>query len=285
MPRRSTPVWLGATVAALLVAVATAPAASAKPRLASKPTVVLVHGAWDNPSSWSAVATRLRDRGYAVLVPDNPLRSLHRDSAAIASVLRQVAGPIVLVGHSYGGAVITNAATANSNVRALVYVAAFAPDAGETVLGLVARRPGSILPAALVPTPFIAPDGTVGIDTRINPLLFHSVFAQDLPRERAAAMARGQHPAALPAGTDRSGRPAWRQVPSWFLVARSDRVIPPAVERLMAARAGSHTTEVTASHAAHVSQPEATTNLILAAASSTRAAGVERVRQRLPKWR
>lgn len=259
---------LHSIVAALLLVVLGALPASAGAGPAPRPTIVLVHGAWDNATSWNDVAGRLRDRGYAVATPDNPLRSLRGDAAAIRDALGRIAGPIVLVGHSYGGAVITNAATDNPDVRALVYIAAFAPRAGDTVLGLIVSRPGSLVPAALVPTPFIAPDGSIGIDTRINPLLFGSVFAQDLPRQRAAAMARGQHPAALPSGSQPSGRPAWSQIPSWYMVARNDRVIPPAVERLMAARAGSHKIEVSASHAAHVSQPAATTDLILAAANA-----------------
>ena len=254
-------------VTMLVTAVAGLPA-PAHAAMSPRPTIVLVHGAWDNATSWDAVATRLRERGYTVATPDNPLRSLKRDSGTIADFLRHISGPIVLVGHSYGGAVITNAATGNLNVKALVYIAAFAPESKETVLGLIAHRPGSMLPLALVPRPFVAPDGTVGVDTRINPLLFRSVFAQDVTRERAAAMAAGQHPAALPAGSQPSGPPAWKRIPSWFLVASRDRVIPPAVERFMAARAGSHKVEVSASHAAHVSQPGATTDLVIAAAKA-----------------
>ncbi len=259
---------LHSVIVGVLVAAVIGLPAPAHAATSPRPTIVLVHGAWDNASSWDAVATRLRARGYTVTTPVNPLRSLKRDSATIADVLRQISGPIVLVGHSYGGAVITNAATANPNVKALVYVAAFAPESKETVLGLISHRPGSLLAAALVPTPFVAPDGTIGVDTRINPLLFRSVFAQDVSREQAAAMAAGQHPAALPSGSQPSGPPAWKRIPSWFLVAGRDRVIPPAVERFMAARAGSRKIEVSASHAAHVSQPGATADLVLAAANA-----------------
>lgn len=234
----------------------------------SRPTVVLVHGAFAESASWSGVVPALQAAGCTVVAAANPLRGVASDAASVRAQLDALEGPIVLVGHSYGGAVITNAANGNPNVKALVYIAAFAPESKETVLGLVAHRPGSLLPPALVPTPFLGPDGTIGIDTRINPLLFRTVFAQDVSREKAAAMAKGQHPAALPSGSQPSGPPAWKRIPSWFMVARNDRVIPPAVERFMAARAGSRTVEVSASHAAHVSQPGATTDLVLAAAAA-----------------
>jgi pimeloyl-ACP methyl ester carboxylesterase len=259
---------LCAVIAGLAIALfACIPSGSgAQPR--PRPTIVLVHGAWDSASSWGAVAGRLRDRGYSVRIPTNPLRSLRGDAAAIAEALAHISGPIVLVGHSYGGAVITNAATGNPNVRALVYIAAFAPDTGETALGLIAGRPGSLLPAALVPHTYRAADGGIGVDTLINPLLFRTVFAQDVPATQAAAMAAAQHPTALAAGLGPSGAPAWRHIPSWYLVAADDRVIPPATERFMAARAGAHTIEVRSSHAAHVSHPQETADLILAAAEA-----------------
>ena len=234
------------------------------------PTIVLVHGAWDRPAGWNGVAWRLRDAGYPVVVPDNPLRTVWGDTAAISRVLHGVSGPIVLVGHSYGGFVITNAALYNPRVRALVYIAAFAPDQGETALGLLTRSPGSLLPAALVPVPFVGPDGKLGVNTTINPLLFSTVFAQDVPSHAAREMAATQRPATLASGAGKSGIPAWRTIPSWYMVARSDRLIPPAVERFMARRAHATTVEIASSHAAHAAHPAAVADLILTAAKATR---------------
>jgi len=252
---------------ALALLPAFARAQSGEPR----PTVVLVHGAWDRPAGWDGVAPRLRDAGYAVVVPDNPLRTVSGDAAAISRVLHGVSGPIVLVGHSYGGMVITNAALYNPRVKALVYIAAFAPDQGETALGLVARSPGSLLPAALVPAPFIGPDGRIGVNTTINPLLFRTVFAQDVASRAAREMAATQRPATLASGAGKSGVPAWRSIPSWYMVARNDRIIPPAVERFMAQRAHATTIEVASSHAVPASHPADVANLILTAARSTAA--------------
>jgi pimeloyl-ACP methyl ester carboxylesterase len=230
------------------------------------PTIVLVHGAWDRPAGWNGVAPRLRDAGYPVVVPDNPLRSVWGDAAAISRVLHGVAGPIVLVGHSYGGFVITNAALYNPRVKALVYIAAFAPEQGETALGLVTKSPGSLLPAALVATPFVGPDGKVGVNTIINPLLFSTVFAGDVPSRLAREMATHQGPATLAAGSGRSGIPAWRSIPSWYMVARNDRTIPPAVERFMAQRAHATTVEIASSHAAPAAHPAEVADFILTAA-------------------
>jgi pimeloyl-ACP methyl ester carboxylesterase len=234
------------------------------------PTVVLVHGAWDRPAGWNGVAPRLSEAGYPVVVPDNPLRTVWGDAAAISRVLQGVAGPIVLVGHSYGGFVITNAALNNPRVKALVYIAAFAPDQGETALGLIARSPGSLLPAALVATPFVGPGGKVGVNTIINPLLFSTVFAQDVPSRTAREMATHQRPATLASGSGKSGIAAWRSIPSWYMVARNDRTIPPAVERFMAQRAHATTVEIASSHAAPVAHPAEVADFILTAA---RAAG------------
>jgi len=250
---------------ALVLMPAFAGAQAGEPR----PTVVLVHGAWDRPAGWDGVSPRLREAGYPVVVPDNPLRTLSGDAAAIGRVLHGVIGPIVLVGHSYGGMVITNAALYNPRVKALVYIAAFAPDQGETALGLVARSPGSLLPAALVPVPFIGPGGRIGVNTTINPLLFRTVFAQDVPSRTAREMAATQRPATLASGAGKSGVPAWRSIPSWYMVARNDRIIPPAVERLMAQRAHATTVEIASSHAAPASHPADVVNFILSAARST----------------
>jgi pimeloyl-ACP methyl ester carboxylesterase len=240
------------------------PAPAAEP--APKPTIVLVHAAFDRPASFDDVAGRLRADGYAVVVPDNPLRSLAGDAAAIRHTLDQIAGPIVLVGHSYGGSVVTNAALGDPQVRALVYVAAFAPDAGESLLQLGTHDVGSLIPVSLLTVPFLGPDGP-GVDLYVNPLLYRTVFAADVPSATAQAMAQHQHPLTLKAFTDGSGAPAWKTIPSWFVVARQDRAIPPATQRFMARRAGSHTVEIDSSHAAPVSHPGAVADVIRAAAA------------------
>jgi len=235
-----------------------------------KPTIVLIHGAFADASGWAGVITRLQDRGYTVLVPANPLRSVAGDSAYIASVLATTPGPIVLVGHSYGGEVITNAATGNPNVKALVYVAAFAPEEGETAGELATMFPGSALtPENLILRPFPQPDGTTGTDAYINPTVFRSVFCADLPATTAAVMAASQRPGSLSTLGEPSGVPAWRTIPSWYLVANQDRAIPPAAERFMAARMGAHTVQIDSSHVAMISHPDVVTRLILDADRAT----------------
>ena len=229
-----------------------------------KPTIVLIHGAFADASGWSGVVTRLQDRGYTVLAPANPLRGVASDSAYVASVLASISGPIVLVGHSYGGEVITNAAAGNPNVKALVYIAAFAPDAGETSGGLVGMFPGSMLtPQNLVFRPFPG-----GVDGYINPTVFRDVFAADLPAATTAVMAASQRPGAISTLSDLSGVPAWKTIPSWYMVANQDHAIPPALERFMAARMHAHTVQVDSSHVAMMSHPGAVTDLILRAAGA-----------------
>lgn len=234
------------------------------------PTVVLVHGFWDRPAGWSGVAPRLGEAGYPVVVPDNPLRTVSGDAAAIGRVLHGISGPLVLVGHSYGGIVITNAALNNPRVKALVYIAGFAPEQGETAVGLATRSPGSLLPAALVPTPFVGSGGKVGINTIINPLLFRAVFAADVPSRPAREMATHQRPATLAAAGGKSGIPAWRTIPSWYMVARNDRAVPPAVQRFMAQRARATTVEIASSHAVPEAHPAEVADFILSAARAAR---------------
>jgi pimeloyl-ACP methyl ester carboxylesterase len=250
----------------VLLGVAGMPAPASAQAAAAKPTVVLVHGAWDRAASWSDVAGLLRADGYPVVIPDNPLRSLAGDAAAIRHVLDEITGPIVLVGHSYGGAVITNAALDDPQVHALVFIAAFAPLAGESILQLGAHDLGSLIPISLLPVPILGPGGP-GVDLYINPLLYQSVFAADLPFATAQAMARNQHPLTLEAFTDPSGPAAWKTIPSWYMIARQDHAIPVAAERFMAQRAGAHTTEIDSSHAVPVSHPAAVADLIRAAAA------------------
>ncbi len=222
-------------------------------------TVVLVHGAFADASGWNDVSERLQELGYTVIAPANPQRGLASDSAYLSSVLDTIEGQIVLVGHSYGGAVITNAAIGHPGVKALVYIAAFAPDAGETVGGLAAMNPGSgLVPENLVVRPYPG-----GLDAYIKPGVFRQVFAADVSRETAAIMAASQRPADLSILSEPSGEPAWNTIPSWYMVASEDSTIPPATERFMAQRAGATTVEVQSSHVAMISHPRQVTNLIL----------------------
>jgi pimeloyl-ACP methyl ester carboxylesterase len=237
----------------------------------AKPTVVLIHGAFADASGWGGVITRLQDRGYPVLAPANPLRGVASDSAYVASILASIPGPIILVGHSYGGEVITNAALGNPNVRALVYVAAFAPDQGETSGQLSTMFPGSQLtPANLVFRPFPISATETGVDAYINPTVFRAVFCADLPRTTAAMMAASQRPGALSTLGEPSGAPAWKTIPSWYLVAGQDQAIPPASERFMAQRMGAHTIEIASSHVAMISHPDVVTTMITDAWRATR---------------
>jgi pimeloyl-ACP methyl ester carboxylesterase len=275
-PRRNrrTLLWaaiasVAALAAAALIATPATPAMAAD-RNGPKPTVVLVHGAFADASGWTDVARRLQRDGYPVLAPANPLRGVGADAAYIASILRSVSGPIVLVGHSYGGITITNAATGNPNVKALVYVAAFAPDEGENLFGLQTKFPGSKLgPDALDLREYPLADGTTSYDGYVKAAVFRDVFAGDLPPSTTAVMAATQRPGDVHTLEQLSGPPAWKAIPSWYLVARNDNLIPPAVQRFMANRAGSHTVEVNASHVAMISKPGPTTDIIEAAARTT----------------
>ncbi|WP_116951991.1 alpha/beta fold hydrolase [Jiangella endophytica] len=237
--------------------------AHSRPSPKPKPTVVLVHGAFADASGWNDVAARLLRAGYPVIAPANPLRGVADDSAYLASVLATLGGPLVLVAHSYGGMVTTNAAAGNAAVQALVYVAAFVPDEGDTLLGLQTQFPGSELnDAALDFRPY-----ATGVDGYIKKDAFRPVFAGDLPRATADLMWATQRPADTRTLGEPSGTPAWATIPSWYLVARNDRVIPAAAQRFMAKRAGAHVREVKASHVAMISEPAATAALIERAAS------------------
>jgi pimeloyl-ACP methyl ester carboxylesterase len=240
-----------------------------------KPTVVLVHGAFADASGWNDVIHRLQKDGYPVLAPANPLRGVAVDAAYIASILDTLTGPIVLVGHSYGGAVITNAAINHPGVSALVYLAAFAPEQDEDGLSMVSRFPGSqVVPpglpdATLVGRPAPLLTGGIGIDLYIDPAKFRQIFAADLSAETSAAMAAAQRPVADLVFSDKSGVPAWKTIPSWAVVATGDNVIGAANVRFMAQRAGAQITEVNASHAVMVSQPKVVADVIEAAAAAT----------------
>ncbi|QBS44397.1 alpha/beta fold hydrolase [Nocardia sp. CS682] len=228
----------------------------------TSPTIVLVHGAFADATSWDSVAAKLRADGYRAVVPDNPLRGPGSDAAVIEQTLAGIDGPVVLVGHSYGGAVITN--VADPDVRALVYIAAFAPAPGEPMFFAInpLQFPGSrLLPPALSLT---VANG--GLDGYVDPVYFREVFAQDVSDVTAANMIAHQKSIAAGANIELSGPASWSTTPSWFLVSADDRVIPPAAQRFMARRAGSRTTEVTASHASLVSQPAAAAAVIEQAA-------------------
>ena len=234
-----------------------------------KPTIVLVHGGWDNSTGWNAVVAKLQKSGFDVIAPANPLRSLASDAAYVSSVLDTIEGPIVLVGHSYGGAVITNAALGHENVKALVYIAAFAPDVGESLFQLVTMNPGSqIGPATLITRPYPLPGGGEGTDLYLTREGVRTAFAQDLPRKTTDLMFATQRPFSQEAFVEPSGTPAWKSIPSWYLVASDDHAIPPMTQRFMATRAGAQTSEVYSSHVPQISQPDAVTQIILQAAAS-----------------
>jgi pimeloyl-ACP methyl ester carboxylesterase len=263
---------LRASLAAALAAIcliAALPAPDALARSAPKPTVVLVHGAFADASGFGAVTSRLQQRGHTVISPANPLRGPASDAAYVASVMKTIDGPIVLVAHSYGGAVTSLAANAVDNVSALVYLNALALDVGESNLGITERFPNRF-GEALRPRPFPQPDGTQGTDLYVDPASFRSFFAADVPARTAARMASAQRPVTLAAIQEPSTAPAWKTVPSWYLIGRQDEVISPAAQRFMAKRANAHTTEINSSHASYISHPAKVTKLILRAARKAR---------------
>jgi pimeloyl-ACP methyl ester carboxylesterase len=267
---RRTAVVASGLLSVLALAAALPAAASSRPA-PPKPTVVFVHGAFADSSGWNDVMRSLREDGYPVRAASNPLRGLAGDSAYVASFLQSITGPIILVGHSYGGAVITNAAAGDADVKALVYVAAFAPDAGESLGALINRPVAHPVPALpLQPVTVTEPDGSTGADLYLDPATFRATFAADVDPGTAADMAATQRPVDAAGFAGASGTPAWKTIPSWYLVATRDRALAPDLERFMAQRAGAHTVEVNSSHAAMVSHPDAVTRLIERADRGTR---------------
>jgi pimeloyl-ACP methyl ester carboxylesterase len=236
-----------------------------------KPTIVLVHGAFADSSSWDYVIDSLESAGHPVIAAANPLRDLAADAASIGDLIRTIDGPVVLVAHSYGGAVISNVPVDAGEITGLVYVAAFAPDPGESCFSLAGRFPGSTLGDAVRPVP--RSDGTT--DLYIAQDRYHGQFCADVPGPKAARMAATQRPATQEALTASSGeRPLWRELPSSFVIAEEDRNIPAALQHFMAERAGAQRTVAIpgASHAVAVSHPQATADLILEAVALPAAA-------------
>jgi len=225
-----------------------------------------VHGAFADASSWNGVVELLQAKGVKVTAPANPLRGIAIDSAYIAGVLDETPGPVLAVGHSYGGAVITNAATNAKSVVGLVYVAAFAPDEREVLGQITAGSKDSVLDTALVPLHYPSPDGgEAAVEFAIDPAKFHDAFAADLPAEQTAVMAATQRPVAEAAFSEASSAPAWKRLPSWAVVASSDTAAGADVVRSMAERAGATITELEASHVVMISKREPVTDVILAA--------------------
>jgi pimeloyl-ACP methyl ester carboxylesterase len=263
-----------AAVSAAGLGIVTSPApaqagsgAPARPAYGTRPTVVLVHGAFADASSWNGVVQRLQDDGYPVVAVANPLRALAGDAAYLAAVLASITGPVILVGHSYGGAVITNAAAGNPNVKALVYIAAFVPDEGETAFALSA---GGTLPDVTTAVQVPIPGGGTDVELSIRPQEFRKAFISEVGPATALALAATQRPITLTALGSPSGPPGWRSIPSWYAVSGADQAIPQASQRTMAGRAGSHTVEIAgASHAYFVTHPDVVVDLVRAAFRAT----------------
>ena len=242
----------------------------------SAQTIVLVHGAWADGAGWNGVTSRLQADGYTVWAVPNPLRGLSSDAAYVASILNTITGPIILVAHSYGGAVITNAATGNPNVKALVYIDGFVPDQGESALQLASMPP----PSGASPSCVLGDPKTVfnavsypgaqngDVDLYIKPELFPSCFANTIAAKQAAVLAASQRPVTFSALSESSGTPAWKTIPSWYLVGTLDKVIPPYVQLFMAQRANAQIVQVKAPHPSMISDPNAVADLIEKAAQA-----------------
>jgi pimeloyl-ACP methyl ester carboxylesterase len=262
-----------AAVATMLAV--TAQAASARPSSprafawggGPKPTIVLEHGAWADAASWDKVIGQLQEDGFTVDAPPNPLRGVSYDSTYLTDFLATITGPVVVVGHSYGGFVITNAATGNANVKALVYVDAFIPDQGDTLASLTGT--GSCLGGnAFNFAPY--PGGPAGdVDTYIKQSVVPGCFASGLPPSQAEVIAATQRPLAASTFGEQSGPPAWKTIPSWAVVGTADKVLPPAQQTSMAQHANAHITDVNAGHLSMIADPETVAQVIEQAAQAT----------------
>lgn len=256
----------------LLLPVAASDGQSApKPAAGSKPTIVLVHGAWADGSSWNKVTSRLQADGYTVDVPPNTLRGPAEDSAYLSSYLATISGPIVLVGHSYGGFVITNAATGNANVKALVYVDAFIPAQGDTLLGLTTGSCLSGDPTTIFNVVPFSGGEDLYIKTGANGSFpgFARCFANGVQAKKAAELAASQRPLSAAALSETSGVPAWATIPSWSVVGTEDNVITPTEQLFMSSRANAHITEVAAGHLSMITKPDVVTKVIEQAADAS----------------
>ena len=260
---------LTSAVAAASLSAGCTGAAAESPDRRDHPTVVLVHGAFADSSSWNGVIKALEADGYPIIAAANPLRGLTSDAAYVRSVVDSVAGPVVLAGHSYGGTVISEAADRSPNVKALVYVASFLLDVGESTGQLAAKFPGAELGPALDAVPYPLPEGGTADELYIKQDQFAKVFAADVPTEAATLMAATQRPIAAAALADPATKAAWKTIPSWNMVTTKDLAIPAESMRFMGDRARSHTVEIDASHAVTVSRPEAVADLIDQAADAT----------------
>ncbi|MFI6579633.1 alpha/beta fold hydrolase [Embleya sp. NPDC050493] len=267
------------TVAASVLAVSVSPASagnegsegsSSSSSSKRKPTVVLVHGAFADSSSWNGVVKRLQREGYPVVAVANPLRGLSSDAGYLKEVLAGIEGPVVLAGHSYGGSVISSASYGAKNVKALVYIAAFLPEKGESAVQLSGKFPGSTLGETLRPVPVTLPNGTAGTDLYIEQGKFRHQFAADVAKGTAEVMGVTQRPVTSAALEEGASEPGWKTIPSWVLVTEQDLNIPPKAQRFMAERAGAHTVDVRASHAVSVSRPDDVARVIESAARPVR---------------
>ena len=232
------------------------------------PTVVLVHGGFADASFWGPVIKDLQARDLPVLAPPNPLRGLAHDAEYIAGYVNQIDGPVLLVGHSYGGAVVSVAGASTPNAVGLVYVAAFVLDEGESFGEIFARFGDTPLVGAVRPSNYPLPNGETAVELTIAPELYREAFAADLPTEITDVAAVSQRPFAA-IFEDRAQAAAWKSLPSWAVVATSDKAIPPDAERHMAQRAGAQTVEMDASHSIALSQPKAVAELIQTAVDAT----------------
>jgi pimeloyl-ACP methyl ester carboxylesterase len=231
-----------------------------------KVTVALVHGAFADSSGWNGVIERLQADDIPVQAVVNPLRGVSADAAYVASAMRQIPGPVLAVAHSYGGAVITNSATATDNVVGLVYVAAFAPEEGETLMDIEGQSRDTVLPTALRQTAYpVGPGMQPAVELSIDPTMFRQAFAADLPEKQAAIMSATQRPVAAAGFGEKSGPPAWRTLPTWAVVATGDKAAGADVIMSMAKRAGARITEVESSHVPMISHPDVVANVVRSA--------------------